>query len=112
MSRDATEGAQPRHRVGPRLAGRDLLELLVKGSDLHVETAKVGEHVLKRRLGERIGQALGLNPRAVAQGPRLALTVDVPVAHERLGHAMTGCGARAAQIITAAHQVAQALLHR
>jgi len=55
VSRDAAEGAQPCHRVGPRLTGRDLLELLVKGSDLRVETAEVGEHVLKRRLGERVG---------------------------------------------------------
>jgi hypothetical protein len=53
---------------------------MIKRSDLRIEAAEVGQHVLKRCLGERIGQALRLDPRAVAPGPCLALAVDVPVA--------------------------------
>jgi transposase InsO family protein len=80
VSRDAAEAAQPRNRIGPRLVGCDLLELVVKRSDLAIETSEVGEHVLERAVCERIVQALGLDPRTVALGPRPAIAVDVPVA--------------------------------
>src|SRR5207253_3214383 len=34
VSRDAAERPQPRHRVSPRVVGRDLLELLVERREL------------------------------------------------------------------------------
>ena len=63
VGRDAAKTPQPRHRVRPRLARRDLIELVIEDGDLRVEAVEVAEHVLQRALGERIGQALATHPR-------------------------------------------------
>jgi hypothetical protein len=57
------------HRVAPGLPAGDLVELAVDGGDLRVDRVQVAAHVLERRLGERVVEALPAQPRLVAQRP-------------------------------------------
>src|SRR5439155_23992623 len=66
---DAAKTAQPAHRVAPRLTRGDVVELVVERGELRVEAVEVGEHVLQRRLSERIAEALAADPRLVGLGP-------------------------------------------
>src|SRR5437773_1533182 len=102
---DAAKTAQPAHRVAPRLTRGDLVELVVERGDLRVEAVEVGEHVLQRRLGERIAEALAADPRLVGLGPALlALAEDVAVAQQLLGDAVARGAARADEVVAAAHR--------
>jgi len=110
---DAPEGAKPGDRVCPRLALGDLRQLVIESSELGIEPIQVGAHLIERELGERIAEALAVKPFAVASSPGLlALPVDVAVAKQRLGNPVARSGAGAAQIVSAAHQIAQPLLRR
>ena len=67
--------------------------------------------MLERALGERVVQPLAAQPGLVLLGPGLlALAVDVAVAQQLLGDPVARGGARPAQVVAAAHQVAQPLL--
>jgi len=110
---DTPEGAKPGDRIGPRLALGNLRQFVIEGGELGVEAIEVGAHLLQRKLGEGIVEALAIEPFAVLDGPGLlALAVDMAVAQERLGDAVAGCGAGATQIVSAADQVTQPLLRR
>jgi hypothetical protein len=70
----------------------------------------MGEHVLQRPL--RVGrlEPLAAHPRDLPPGPgRLAVGEDAAVAQPLPGDPVSHGGARATQILSAAHQVAQAL---
>jgi hypothetical protein len=72
--------------------------------------ARLPEHVLKRGVGQRIGQALGGDPRPVADRPALPVAVDVAVAQQLLGDAMTRSGPSSSQIVTTPHEITQSFL--
>jgi hypothetical protein len=73
----------------------------------------MGQHVLERALRVVVVKALAAHPRQVLLGPGpLALAEDPAVAQQLLADTVTRSGPRAAQIIGAADQVAQALLRR
>ena len=96
----------PAHRVAPRLAGRELGELVLDGGKLGAEAVEVGEHVLQRALRVGVVQALATHPRDVPLGPGLlALAEDQAIAQQLLADAVARRGARAAQVIEAADQV-------
>jgi hypothetical protein len=70
------------------------------------------EHVLKRGVGKGIGEALGSDPRLVADRPAVPVAVDVAVAQKLLGDAMTRRGAGSSQIVAAADEITQSFLLR
>ena len=110
---DAAEGAKPGDRVRPGIGLGDLRQLVVEGGQLGVEAIQVRAHLIEGELGERVREALTIEPFAVLDGPgMLALAVDVAVAQEGLADAMAGGGAGAPQVVSAADQVAQPLLAR
>jgi hypothetical protein len=110
--RDPAERTQPAERLCPRVGARDPLELPVDGGDLRVEGREMAEHVLKRRLRERITETLGGDPGPVADRPALPAPIDVPVTQQLLGDPMLGRSPGAPQIVAATHQVTQTLLLR
>jgi hypothetical protein len=104
--RDPAKPGEGLDLPGPAPGLRELLELRVERVDLTLDAVKVDQHLLQRELRERVIQALRVDPAAMRQRPRrLALTKHAAVAQQLLEHA----GPRAAQIIAAAQQVAQAL---
>src|SRR5665647_645326 len=111
-SRDAAEAGERLDRLAPRLLAGDLVELRIDGEQLGVERAEVAERVFQSGLGEGVVEALSASPDAVPLCPvPSALAENAPVAEQLLADALTGGGARAAQVIAAANQIAQALLH-
>ena len=97
-------------RVGPPLAARDPLQVAVKGVELAVEPVEVDQHLAQRLVSQRVGELLARDPHPVHLGPlRLAVAVDVAMAQQLLADAVASIGARAAQILAAAHQIPEAL---
>src|SRR5215216_7555560 len=108
---DAAEAAQPARRIAPRLAGRDLAELVLDRGQLRADRLEVRTHVTERAVGERVGQPLAAKPGLVLLGPGLlARAVDVAVAQQLLGDLVARRGARPAQIVACPDQIAQPLL--
>src|SRR4029079_15962907 len=66
QGRDAAEAAQPADRIAPWLARGDLVELVIERSDLRGDAVQMGEHVLQRRLRERVVEPLAGHPGGVA----------------------------------------------
>ena len=85
----------------------------VEGEQLGVESIELQKHPFKCRLGERLVEALAMQPAAVPRRPGApVLAVDAPVAQQLLADALASGDTHAAQIVAAAHEVTQALLCR
>ena len=94
----------------PALAAGDLLKVAVEGVELTVEPVEVDQHLRERGLGERVIEPLTGDPRPVHLRPLAAtVPVDAPVAQELLAHPVTRAGARAAQVLAAAHEIPEPL---
>src|SRR5205085_10039559 len=88
----------------------DALQVVLERIELAIQTVEVDEHLRQGGVSERVIQTLARNPRTMGLGPGLlAITIDPPVAQKLLGDAVACRGPGAAQVIAAAHQIAQPL---
>ena len=111
---DPAQAPQPGDRVRARRAERELGEVgldLVAAGDQHIVGVQV---VGQRRLGGMIGEPDRGQPGAVLARPRLARPLPVDLAaQQELPDPMPGAHQVHADVLAAAHQVAQLLtLHR